>query len=58
MEWIQIFIIVLFNFAFHRWSNSEREDDNKEIMRLLKEIDEEMKRFHIRVQAIEDKKKR
>lgn len=60
MDWIQFTIFVLGNMVFTLtlwlWNRTEANADRRDIMNLLKEMKEEMKDFHGRLCAIEERR--
>lgn len=58
MEWGQVLTIVAANFAMILWCMRERRADFLHIMKLIEEIKTEMKDFHGRLCAIEERNKR
>lgn len=60
MDWIQfaIFFVgnIVFTLTLWLWNRSESRADNREILSLMKSIQEEMKDFHGRLCAIEERK--
>lgn len=60
MDWIQFatFFVgnIVFTLTLWLWNRSESRADNREILSLMKSIQEEMKDFHGRLCAIEERK--
>lgn len=60
MDWIQFatFLIVngVFTLTLWLWNRSESRADNREIVALIRSIQDEMKDFHGRLCAIEERK--
>ncbi len=61
MEWTQILVILLGNAGIFMpmffWLRSEANADRRDIMNIIKEIQNEMKEFHGRLCAIEERNK-
>lgn len=57
-NWIQLFTIVGSNLALFIWARSEARHDQEEIREIIRAIQEEMKDFHGRLCAIEEKNKK
>jgi len=57
MEWIQVLTIVAANFAMILWCMRERRADFLYIMKLIEEMKSEMRDFHGRLCAIEERNK-
>lgn len=57
MEWVQIFTILGTNTALFLWARSEARHDQLEIREMIRAIQEEMKDFHGRLCAIEERNK-
>ncbi len=58
MEWLQVAAIVGSNMAMFMWSRSEARHDQQEIREIIRAIQDEMKDFHGRLCAIEEKIKK
>jgi hypothetical protein len=58
MEWVQVLTIIGANFAMVLWTMRERRADFLYIMKLIEEIKTEMKDFHGRLCAIEERNKK
>ena len=58
MEWLQILTILASNLAAFMWARSEARHDQSEMRIILKSIQEEMKDFHGRLCAIEERNKK
>jgi len=58
MEWIQILTVVGANLAMFMWARSESRHDQQEIRLLIKAIQDEMKDFHGRLCAIEERNRK
>jgi len=58
MEWGQVLMIVAANFAMILWCMRERRADFLHIMKLINDIQEEVKDFHGRLCAIEERNKK
>ncbi len=58
MDWLQIFTIISANTALFIWARSEARHDQQEIREIIRAIQEEMKDFHGRLCAIEERNKR
>ena len=60
MDWTQVLAIIGANIAFgltmFLWLRGESNNDRREIMSLLKGIQDEMKDFHGRLVAIEERR--
>jgi hypothetical protein len=60
MDWVQFGTFLIVNFAFTLtlwlWNRSESNSDRREMMTLLKAISDEMKDFHGRLCAIEERR--
>ncbi len=60
MDWIQFatFLIVngVFTLTLWLWNRSESRADNREIVALIRSIQDEMKDFHGRLCAIEERR--
>lgn len=61
MDWIQVLTIVAANFAMFLWVRSEANSDRRDFMSAIRNmhdnIQEEMKDFHGRLCAIEEREK-
>lgn len=58
MEWIQLLTVVGANLAMFMWARSEARHDQSEMRLILKAIQEEIKDFHGRLCAIEERNKK
>ena len=58
MEWIQLITVVGANLAMFMWARSEARHDQAETRLILKAIQDEMKDFHGRLCAIEERNKK
>lgn len=62
MDWIQFAVFILVNTSFTLtlwlWSRSESNNDRRDMMNMLKAIHDEMKDFHGRLCAIEEKNRK
>lgn len=57
MDWTQVLTIIAANFGMFLWLRSESNSDRREIMTLIKAIQDEMKDFHGRLCKIEAERK-
>ena len=57
MDWIQLFTVIGTNFALFLWARSESKSDYRECRQLIDAIHQEIKDFHGRLCAIEEKVK-
>jgi len=57
MEWIQFLILIVTLGSLFLWNRSEANADRRESQNLIKAIEQEMKDFHGRLCAIEEKNK-
>lgn len=57
MEWAQVLTIIGANFAMILWCMRERRADFLYVTKLIEEIKNEMKDFHGRLCAIEERNK-
>ena len=55
MDWIQFAIFVLAVVGLFFWNRSESNNDRREMMALLKGIQDEIKDFHGRLCTLEEK---
>lgn len=58
MEWSQVLTVIAANMAAFMWSRKESSDDRRQMIQLMKSIQDEMKDFHGRLCAIEERRKR
>ncbi len=58
MEWIQLLTVVGANLAMFMWSRSEAREDQAEMRMIMKSIQDEMKDFHGRLCAIEERNRK
>lgn len=62
MDWIQFSIFFIGNMVFTLtlwlWNRTESNADRRDILNLLKEMKDEMKDFHGRLIAIEERNKK
>ena len=58
MDWSQVLTIVGSNIALFLWARSESRSDYRAIRQLIEAIQTEMKDFHGRLCAIEEKNKK
>lgn len=58
MDWIQFALFFVGVGGLWLWSRSEANADRRDIMNLLKEMKDEMKDFHGRLIAIEERSKK
>lgn len=62
MDWIQFSIFFIGNMVFSLtlwlWNRTEANADRRDIMNVLKEMKDEMKDFHGRLIAIEERSKK
>lgn len=58
MEWGQFLILIITIGGLFLWNRSESNNDRREMMGLIKSIQEEIKDFHGRLCAIEEKNSR
>jgi hypothetical protein len=60
MDWVQFCTFLIANIVFiltlWLWNRSESRSDNREILSLMKSIQDEIKDFHGRLCAIEERK--
>lgn len=57
MDWIQVATIITANFGLFLWAVRQSRTDFLHIMRLIENIQKEMKDFHGRLCAIEERNK-
>jgi hypothetical protein len=57
MDWIQIFTLFLANAGLIIWFRAESRADHRQVIDLIMAIQQEMKDFHGRLCAIEEKNK-
>lgn len=57
MDWIQVATIITANFGLFLWAVRQSRTDFLHIMRLIENIQNEMKEFHGRLCAIEERNK-
>ncbi len=57
MEWTQFLILIFTIGGLFLWNRSEANADRRDIMNLIRSIQEEIKDFHGRLCAIEKKRK-
>lgn len=61
MEWIQFFLFIVWDMVFTLtlclWNRTEVREDNKRVLDLISAIHDEMKDFHGRLCAIEERNK-
>ena len=57
MEWIQLLTVIGANLAMFMWARSEARHDQSEMRMIMKAIQDEMKDFHGRLCAIEERNK-
>lgn len=57
MEWIQFLFLIISMGGFFLWNRGEARADNRRAMDLIEAINKEMKDFHGRLCAIEEKNK-
>lgn len=57
MDWIQLLTIIGSNLALFIWARTEANQDRRDIMALVKSIQDEMKDFHGRLISIEERSK-
>lgn len=58
MDWGQVLTILGANIGLFIWARSEANQDRRQFIELLKGIHDEMKDFHGRLCAIEERKKK
>lgn len=58
MEWAQVITVIFANLAAFMWSRKESNDDRRQMLNLMQGIQTEMKDFHGRLCAIEERKKK
>lgn len=58
MEWAQVITVIFANLAAFMWSRKESNDDRRQMLNLMQSIQTEMKDFHGRLCAIEERKKK
>lgn len=58
MEWAQVLTIIAANFAMILWCMRERRADFLYLAKLIEEMKNEMKDFHGRLCAIEERNKK
>ena len=56
MDWTQVLTIVGSNLALFIWARTEANSDRRELFGLMKGIQDEMKDFHGRLCAIEERR--
>lgn len=56
MDWTQVLTIVASNLALFIWARTEANQDRRDMMSLMKSIQDEMKDFHGRLCAIEERR--
>lgn len=57
MDWYQVLTMIISNIALFLWIRSESRSDSRQIMDLITSIKDEMKDFHGRLCAIEERNK-
>lgn len=55
MDWVQFFTLLASFFGFFLWSRSESRSDSRRIEDLVSAIKDEIKDFHGRLCALEEK---
>jgi hypothetical protein len=55
MEWLQLLTVVGANLAMFMWARTEARHDQAEMRLIMKAIQDEMKDFHGRLCAIEER---
>lgn len=58
MEWVQVATIVGANIGMFLWASRQSRTDFLHVMRVIDEIKKEMKDFHGRLCAIEERNKK
>lgn len=58
MDWLQVLTIIAGNFVMFFWLRGESNADRRETQAILREIKEEMKDFHGRLCAIEERNRK
>ena len=58
MEWVQVATIVGANLGLFLWASRQSRTDFLHVMRVIDEIKKEMKDFHGRLCAIEERNKK
>ena len=58
MDWIQFSIFFMGVGGLWLWARSEANSDRRDMMNILKEMKDEMKDFHERLCAIEERNKK
>lgn len=58
MEWSQVIVMLIGMIGLFAWNRAEGRADNRQLMSLIKEIQNEMKDFHGRLCAIEERRKK
>lgn len=58
MEWTQFLIMILTMGGLFFWNRTESNSDRRDMMNILKEMKDEMKDFHGRLCAIEERNKK
>ena len=58
MDWTQVLTIITANFAMFLWLRSESRADNRRVLDLIEAIKNEMKDFHGRLCAIEERSRK
>jgi len=57
MEWTQFIILTITIFGLFLWNRSESNSDRREMMNLIKSIQDEIKDFHGRLCDLEARRK-
>lgn len=58
MEWTQFLLMLVTVAGLFFWNRSESNNDRREMLSLIKSIEKEMKDFHGRLCAIEERAKK
>jgi len=58
MDWTQVFVLIASNFGLFLWVRSESRQDHRQVIDLISAIEREMKDFHGRLCAIEERNKK
>jgi len=58
MDWIQVLTIIISNFVLFLWARSESREDTRMILGMVDAIQKEIKDFHGRLCAIEERNKK
>lgn len=57
MEWLQFLILIITITSLFFWNRSESNSDRRDMMNMIKSIQDEIKDFHGRLCSIEERRK-